>query len=72
MEQLINLKMVSSSLVFSIIGLLVLWFSFFIFDKVTPGNFWKEIVEEHNIALAILSGATTLAIAQIIAAAIHG
>ncbi len=72
MEQIINLKLVFSSLVFAIIGLVVLWVSFFIFDKATPGNFWKEIVDEHNIALAILAGAMTLAIAQIIAAAIHG
>lgn len=72
MEQMISLKSVCSALLFSVIGLIVLWLSFFIFDRVTPGNFWKEIVEEHNIALAIIAGAMTLAIAQIIAAAIHG
>ena len=72
MEQMINLKSVCSSLLFSFIGLVVLWVSFFVFDKITPGNLWKEIVEEHNIALAITAGAMTLAIAQIIAAAIHG
>ena len=72
MEQMINLKSVCSSLLFSAIGLIVLWVSFFVFDKITPGNLWKEIVEEHNIALAITAGAMTLAIAQIIAAAIHG
>jgi uncharacterized membrane protein YjfL (UPF0719 family) len=72
MEQMINFKTVLSSILFSVIGLVVLWVSFFIFDKVTPGNLWKEIVEEHNIALAIAAGSMTLAIAQIIAAAIHG
>ena len=72
MEQMINLKSVCSSLLFSFIGLVMLWVSFFVFDKITPGNLWKEIVEEHNIALAITAGAMTLAIAQIIAAAIHG
>jgi uncharacterized membrane protein YjfL (UPF0719 family) len=72
MEQMINFKIVLSSILFSVIGLVVLWVSFYIFDKVTPGNLWKEIVEEHNIALAIAAGSMTLAIAQIIAAAIHG
>jgi len=57
---------------FSVVGLFVLWVSFWVFDKITPGNLWKEIVEEKNIALAITAGAMTLAIAQIIAAAIHG
>ena len=72
MEQMINFKIVLSSILFSVIGLVVLWVSFYIFDKVTPGNLWKEIVEEHNIALAIAAGSMTLAIAQIISAAIHG
>ena len=72
MEQVINMKSVIATLVFSVIGLMVLWVSFYIFDKITPGDLWKELVEEHNIALAITVGAMSLAIAQIIAAAIHG
>lgn len=71
-DQLINMKYVVSAIVFSGIGLIVLAFAFYIFDKLTPGNLWKEIVEEHNIALAITAGAMTLAIAQIISSAIHG
>ena len=72
MEQMINMKTVLSSIVFSLIGLVVLWISFYIFDKITPVNLWKEIVEEHNIALAVAAGSMTLAIAHIIASAIHG
>jgi putative membrane protein len=72
MEQLINFKYVVNALVFSCIGIVVLGISFFLFDKMTPGHLWKEIVEEHNIALAIAAGAMTLAMAQIIAASIHG
>ncbi len=72
LQQLISFKYIIASLVFSAIGIGVLSFSFIIFDKLTPGNLWKEIVEEHNIALAITTAAFTLAIAQIIAAAIHG
>ena len=71
MEQMFSLKAVCSSLIFSVIGLIVLWISFYIFDKVTPGNLWKEIVEEHNMALAITAGAMTLSIALIVASAIH-
>ncbi len=72
LQQLISMKYIIASLVFSLIGIVVLSFSFIIFDKLTPGNLWKEIVEEQNVALAITTAAFTLAIAQIIAAAIHG
>ena len=72
MEQLLNLKSIVNALIFSVIGIVALGFSFFLFDKMTPGHLWKEIVEEHNIALAIAAAGMTIAMAQIIAAAIHG
>lgn len=71
-ETLFNIKAIINALVFSAIGIVGLAISFVVFDKITPGNLWKEIVEEHNIALAIAAGAMTIALAQIIAAAIHG
>jgi putative membrane protein len=71
MEVLINIKYIVNALVFSVLGIVILIFSFFVFDKMTPGNLWKEVVEEKNIALAITAGAMALAIAQIIASAIH-
>ena len=72
MEPVINLKYVVNALLFSGIGLVVLWGAFIAFDKLTPGNLWKEIVEEHNMALAVVVGAMTIAIATIIASAVHG
>jgi putative membrane protein len=71
-DQLISLKAIVAALLFSGIGIVVLAISFIVFDRLTPGNLWKEIVEEKNIALAITTAAMTLGIAQIIAAAIHG
>ncbi|MGY3803610.1 DUF350 domain-containing protein [Pigmentibacter ruber] len=68
----INLKYIISALVFSFLGVIILAISFYIFDKLTPGNLWHEIVVNKNIALAITTAAMTLAIAQIIASAIHG
>ncbi|MCX6117707.1 MAG: DUF350 domain-containing protein [Proteobacteria bacterium] len=70
--QSINLFYVVNALLFSVIGLIILMVSFIVFDKLTPGDLWKEIVEKHNIALSIVVGAMTIAIAQIIASAIHG
>jgi putative membrane protein len=70
--QLINFKYIVAAIVFSAIGIIVLALSFVIFDKLTPGHLWKEIIEEQNIALAITTAAMILGIAQIIASAIHG
>lgn len=72
MEQIFGLKYVLNALLFSAVGLVVLGLSFYIFDRITPGRLWKEIVEEHNVALAIVAGAFTIAMAMIIASAIHG
>ncbi|MBJ7427778.1 MAG: DUF350 domain-containing protein, partial [Bacteroidia bacterium] len=43
-----------------------------IFEKITPENLRKEIIEKQNTALAIVSASFILAIAIIIATAIHG
>lgn len=72
MEPFISLKYVVSSIVFSLIGLVILWFAFWLFDKLTPGELWKEIIEEHNMALAIVVGSMTIGVSIIIALAIHG
>jgi uncharacterized membrane protein YjfL (UPF0719 family) len=72
MEAVISVKYIVSSVVFSFLGLAILWFAFWLFDRLTPGDMWKEIIEEHNIALAIVVGSMTIGISIIIALAIHG
>lgn len=72
MEAYLSAKAVVGALVYSVIGLAAFGVSFVLFDRLTPGNFWKEILEEHNTALAIMAGAVSIGIALIIAAAIQG
>ncbi|MBC7601734.1 MAG: DUF350 domain-containing protein [Ramlibacter sp.] len=60
------------SIVYALIGVLIFWVSFLIIDKITPYDLWAEIVEKHNIALAIVVGAMSLGICIIVAAAVHG
>ncbi len=60
-----------SSLFYSFIGVFIFWVSFLIIDKFTPYHLWKEIIEEKNIALAILVGGIAIGICIIVAAAIH-
>ncbi len=72
MTTYLNMNALVGAIVYSALGLVVLTIGFIVFDRTTPGNLWKEIVEEKNVALAIVVGAVTLAIAQIIGSAIHG
>jgi putative membrane protein len=68
---LVPLGNVVSALVFAFIGIFVFVIAFVVMDKVTPYHLWKEIVQEHNVALAILVGAMSIGICVIIASAIH-
>ena len=61
-----------NSLVYTILGVVVFWLAFVVVDKITPYDLWKELVEEKNVALAIVVGAMCLGIAIIVGAAIHG
>jgi putative membrane protein len=68
---LVPLGNLIAAVVFALLGILVFLISFLVMDKLTPYHLWKEIVQEHNMALAILVGAMSLGICIIIAAAIH-
>jgi uncharacterized membrane protein YjfL (UPF0719 family) len=60
-----------NALVFAVVGVAILIVSFLLWDKLTPYDLWKEIVEEQNVALAVLAGLMALGIAIIVAAAVH-
>jgi putative membrane protein len=67
----IQISNLVNAVVFAALGILVFAVAFFIIDKFTPYHLWKEIVQEHNIALAILIGAMSIGICIIIASAVH-
>lgn len=60
-----------NAIIYAAIGIVIFAGAFLVIDKVTPYNLWKEIVQEHNTALALLLGAMSLGICIIIAAAVH-
>jgi putative membrane protein len=68
---LVPLGNLVAAVVFALLGIFVFLVTFLVMDKLTPYHLWKEIVQEHNTALAILVGAMSLGICIIIAAAIH-
>jgi uncharacterized membrane protein YjfL (UPF0719 family) len=67
----IQLTNVVNAVIYAAIGIVIFALAFLVIDKFTPYNLWKEIVQEHNTALAILLGAMSLGICVIIAAAVH-
>jgi uncharacterized membrane protein YjfL (UPF0719 family) len=62
---------IRAALVFALIGIVVFAGAFVVIDKMTPYDLWKEIVEEKNLALAVLVGAMSIGLCIIIAAAVH-
>lgn len=72
MEQVLNFHYVLAAVVYSGIGIAILAFSTKVFDWLTPGDMWKDIVVEKNLPLAICLAAMMIAVGTIIAAAIHG
>lgn len=67
----VQLNNVVNAILYAAIGIVIFLGAFLVLDKVTPYNLWKEIVQEHNLALAILLGFMSLGICVIIAAAVH-
>lgn len=57
---------------FAILGILLAVLGYKLFDKFTPGDLHREIIENRNVAAAILGGAIILGVCIIIAAAMLG
>jgi putative membrane protein len=66
-----NWQIVSNSVLFALLGVILFVAIFVIIDKVTPYHLWRELVEKQNTALAIVVGFFALGICVIVAAAIH-
>ncbi len=66
-----NWQIVSNSVLFALLGVLLFVSIFVIIDKMTPYHLWRELVEKQNTALAIVVGFFALGICVIVAAAIH-
>ena len=60
-----------NALIFAALGIAVFIGAFAFLAKLAPFDLWKQIVEERNVAVAILAGAVALGLCWIIAAAMH-
>ena len=62
---------VLNAVVYAVLGMAIFAVSFIVIDKLTPYHLWKEIVEDKNVALAIVVGAMSIGMCIIIAASVH-
>lgn len=60
-----------NAFIYAMLGIVIFALSFAIWDKLTPYDLFKEIIEGKNIALAIMVGFMSLGMCIIIAAAVH-
>lgn len=60
-----------SATVFAVLGIAVFVIAFWLFDRLTPGELWDEVMHKHNTGLGILMGGVAVGLSIIIAAAIH-
>ncbi len=59
-------------MLFAAVGILLAILGYKLFDKCTPGDLHKEIIENKNVAAALVGGAVILGVCIIIAAAMLG
>ena len=60
-----------NAILYTALGVAAFVAAFGIHIKLAPFQLWKEVVQERNIAVAILAGAVALGLCWIIAATMH-
>ena len=66
----IKLTEIISTIFYTLLGVFLMGFCWWLINRMTPFSVVKEIEEDQNIALAILIGAVFIALALIIGAVI--
>jgi putative membrane protein len=66
------LQVVGNVLLFAAIGVAAAIAGYKLFDKCTPGDLNREILEHRNVAAAIIAAAVILGVCIIVAASIMG
>ncbi len=63
---------VVSTVIYSLVGMIMVFVAFKVIDLLTPGNLAKEITENKNVALALLVSSMMLGVSIIIAGVMIG
>jgi putative membrane protein len=67
-----DLRVLILSLVYAVVGMILLYLGYRIFDWLTPEDMQAKIFKEGNTAVAVMAAAFILGLSIVIAAAIHG
>ena len=57
--------------IFAVLGVVVFIVAFLLFDRLTPGSLWDEVMRGHHTGPAIVVAGVAIGLSIIIAAAIH-
>lgn len=60
-----------AAVIYAVLGITIFVLSFWLLDRLTPGSLWREIIDEHNTALAIMTAGLSIGLSIVIAAAIY-
>jgi uncharacterized membrane protein YjfL (UPF0719 family) len=60
-----------AAVVFAVLGVVVFVIAFFLFDRLTPGDLWTEVIKGEHTGPAIVMAGVAIGLSIIIAAAIH-
>jgi uncharacterized membrane protein YjfL (UPF0719 family) len=62
---------VLAATLFAVLGIVIFVLAFVIIDRLTPGDLWRDLLQERNTALAVVMAGIAIGLSIIIAAAIH-
>jgi putative membrane protein len=67
----IHIGSLLNAILFACSGLLLFGAAFLVMQKLSPFDLWKEILENRNVALAVLLAGIAVAFGLIISSAVH-
>jgi uncharacterized membrane protein YjfL (UPF0719 family) len=69
---IMHLKAIADSVLYSVLGMIILLGTFWIIQKILPFSMEKEIAEDQNVSLGVILAAFVIGLSMIISAAIRG
>ena len=67
-----EIKVFVISTIYAMLGMVLLFIGYRLFDWMTPADMQKKIFEEGNVAVGILAGSFIVGLAIVILSGIHG
>ena len=69
---IMHAKAIADSVLYSVLGMIILLGTFWIIQKILPFSMEKEIAEDQNVSLGVILAAFVIGLSMIISAAIRG